>query len=205
MALPSGWAEHLDDEGRPYYHHPQLAQSTYQHPIDTCYLARFLRYRCAAGGALPADINSPGMPASPRLQLSTTPQPSQLRGLLPLGAGRFLDPAAPGIQQLGRGGGGPSAVVAATAATVLGSPSRELWQRGGSSANQDHDLKRDVGWALGHTESFWWGASFTGWLSKKSGTVGASATHVRRRWQRRYFALGAMGQPRRLSWAKTSA
>lgn len=51
-------------------------------------------------------------------------------------------------------------------------------------------------------DAFWWGATYKSWLSKKSGTVGASITSVRRNWNKRYFAIGAMGFPTRISWAK---
>eukprot|EP01045_Picozoa_sp_COSAG04_P004584 COSAG04_NODE_202_length_20432_cov_7.004525_2_plen_657_part_00 len=51
-------------------------------------------------------------------------------------------------------------------------------------------------------DAFWWGATYKSWLSKKSGTVGAGVGHVRRNWNKRYFAIGAMGFPNRISWAK---
>jgi len=54
----------------------------------------------------------------------------------------------------------------------------------------------------GFVDAFWWGATYKSWLSKKSGTVGASITSVRRNWNKRYFAIGAMGFPNRLSWGK---
>ena len=54
----------------------------------------------------------------------------------------------------------------------------------------------------GYCDAFWWGATYKSWLSKKSGTVGASITSVRRNWNKRYFAIGAMGFPNRISWAK---
>ena len=53
-----------------------------------------------------------------------------------------------------------------------------------------------------YVDAFWWGATYKSWLSKKSGTVGASITSVRRNWNKRYFAIGAMGYPNRISWAK---
>ncbi len=53
-----------------------------------------------------------------------------------------------------------------------------------------------------YVDAFWWGATYKSWLSKKSGTVGASITSVRRNWNKRYFAIGAMGFPNRISWAK---
>jgi hypothetical protein len=34
----------LDAEGRPYYNHPQVAESTYENPIDTYHKALFLQY-----------------------------------------------------------------------------------------------------------------------------------------------------------------
>ena len=53
-----------------------------------------------------------------------------------------------------------------------------------------------------YVDAFWWGATYKSWLSKKSGTVGAGITSVRRNWNKRYFAIGAMGYPNRISWAK---
>ena len=38
-------------------------------------------------------------------------------------------------------------------------------------------------------DAFWWGATYKSWLAKKSGTEGSSAFHVRRKWEKRYFAL----------------
>jgi hypothetical protein len=38
-------------------------------------------------------------------------------------------------------------------------------------------------------DAFWWGAAYKGWLAKKSGTEGSSKMHLRRKWEKRYFAL----------------
>ena len=43
-SLPSGWTEYLDADGRAYYNHPQLAESTYENPIDTYHKALFVNY-----------------------------------------------------------------------------------------------------------------------------------------------------------------
>ena len=38
-------------------------------------------------------------------------------------------------------------------------------------------------------DAFWWGATYKSWLAKKSGQEGSGAFHVRRKWEKRYFAL----------------
>eukprot|EP01048_Picozoa_sp_COSAG05_P017643 COSAG05_NODE_2445_length_3058_cov_1.736735_2_plen_322_part_00 len=43
-SLPSGWTEYLDADGRAYYNHPQMAESTYENPIDTYHKALFQNY-----------------------------------------------------------------------------------------------------------------------------------------------------------------
>eukprot|EP01050_Picozoa_sp_SAG11_P026018 SAG11_NODE_6081_length_1392_cov_0.721578_2_plen_219_part_00 len=45
-------------------------------------------------------------------------------------------------------------------------------------------------------DAFWWGATYKGWLAKKSGTAGSAKLHLRRKWEKRYFAL----QGNRLLW-----
>lgn len=47
-------------------------------------------------------------------------------------------------------------------------------------------------------DAFWWGATYKSWMAKKSGTEGSGAFHVRRKWEKRYFAL----QGNRLLWGR---
>lgn len=52
VQLPDGWAEHVDDRGRPYFFNEYTAESSWQHPMDDVFhdLVEYFRIVQEAGG-----------------------------------------------------------------------------------------------------------------------------------------------------------
>ena len=171
--LPSGWGEHVDADGNAYYWRtvgPDKVRKTPSWPRSWANFS-ILPLEFSTGMYGPTCIFWANLTAFSLKGVSTYENPidthhKELYGLH-LVQKRADEQAAEDRRAAAAGGGG--------------GPKYQYPERAAPAAM--------VGARDKCGDAFWWGASYKGWLAKKSGTEGSSKMHLRRKWEKRYFAL----------------